>query len=54
MNMSLVEHCKSICKHPESGVGEESCTQTYQVWPSQLVYGLGIVQFDVEILVHTL
>jgi hypothetical protein len=27
---------------------------TYQVWPPHLVHGLGIVQFDVQVLVHAL
>lgn len=28
--------------------------QTYQVWPSHFVHSHGIVQFDVQILVHAL
>lgn len=35
-------------------LGERLDGFTYQVWPSQLVCGHCIVQFDVQVLVHTL
>lgn len=61
MNMSRVEHCtrsisNSLPPRPVLVPTErvQDLARTYQMRPPQLVYGLCVIQFDIQVLIHAL
>ena len=54
MNMSFVEHCHIHQSQAPIAQDFKGGILTYQVWPPLHVHGLGVVQLDVQVLVHAL
>ena len=52
--MSSVEHCQIHQSQAPIAQDFKGGILTYQVWPPLHVHGLGVVQLDVQVLVHAL